>query len=393
MIFGLAEYCIVLEKGRLVAGCTFNTPESTATVFSDIRQIAPSFILTTPNVLAKFWGRHEERMSRASKLVRSTLKAALSNSIRVRTGHGLKLGDRFVYIFARLFFTKPILQQLGFSHARMVISTGFALPAYLKKWFTSIGVDITELYSVVEVGGAVAISDSVNYSNDSMARYKVNKKTIRVVEDGRVEILLLSGGANYLDTNGKPLPFANEAGWFFPGDQANLNSESFRLIGRTASQYQLSDDSVFQPEICERLLNNSPYVRAAFVFGNDQSKLKALFYPAFDRLKTWAHLSEISYAGYDELCINEKVQALFNELVLSANREMKNSSIPCVITEYVICTHSPRPEKSEITKNGKILRMNNWQESTELVDSDTKIWCTADLSKIPLTIRKVPRTN
>ena len=377
----------------VVVGCAFNTPESTATVFSDIRQIAPSFILTTPNVLSKIWGRHEERISRASKWVRSALKAALSISNRVRTDHDLKFGDRLVYIFANTFFTRPILQQLGFSKAHIVISTGSELPAYLRECFTSIGVDIIELYGVVEAGGAVAITDSENYSENTMAQYKIESKAIRIGEDGGVEISLLQGGANYLDVSGEPVPITNDSGWFSPGDQANLYDNSFGLIGRTASQHQFSDGLMFQPEIYERLLNNSPYVRAAFVFGDDGSKLKTIFYPAFDRLKTWARLMEISYAGDDELCANKKVQTLFDELVSLANVEIKESKISAVIVEYGICTHSPRLEKSEITKNGKVLRMGSWQDDAELINSDTKIWCTADSSKISPVIGNVPCIN
>lgn len=369
----------------LVAGSTINTPESPVTVFSDISYIAPSFLLATPNVLAKFWGRHEERMSRASAYLKKILKKALSVSYRVHSEANVNLVDRLMFFFVSSLFINPILQQMGFSHLDKIISTSAPLPNYLRTCFMSLGLNVVELYNVVEAGGPVSIAKSSCSSG-----YDSNAESIRVSNDGSIEISVNANEVKCLDASGKLQSINDNSDWFLSGDQAEVKDGFIHLTGRTASLYQLDDGTIFQPEIYERLLSNSPYVRAAFLYGNEQSKLKTLFYPASDRLEAWARQEQISYAGLDELCATDKVQALFRDIVSSANLvlESAQSELPFCVKEFIICAYLPRIEKLEITRNGKVLRKSNWEDNADL-DDELKICCVADSSIAPRTIRRI----
>ena len=154
----------------------------------------------------------------------------------------------------------------------------------------------------------------------------VYAKLINVNEEGVGE-LLLHGPNVMLGYYNKPKETARvlKNGWFHTGDLARKNPNgSYTIAGRIKTMIVIQSGKKIFPEELEFLLEQSPYVREALVFGNKSEdgtvQVSASVYPDYDNIHE-ALGKSMPKRGSQEY--NEKV----SELVMQAVKEV-NHQVP-----------------------------------------------------------------
>jgi len=298
----------------ITGGATLNTPESTLTVFVDIRDILPTVMIATPPIYAKFRGLHEDRISLASRPMKFIVSRALATAERVSAGQGKW---SFLGLIGRWLLLKPIRRQMGFESLKIAITTQSVLPEYLRRFFGSLGVNLTNLYGKASFAGALAISDGQAFSTQD--------QSLDITEDGRL-IALVDGRAASCLTDDGGLNRPETPVTIETGDVAVDQDGTWSFAGRLESQLTLEDGRSFQPGLIERRLADTPFIRAVFVSGKDSRKLTVIVLPAMDRLFHWARQELISFANAAELLDDSRTRALYQRLISEVNAEIRTTN-------------------------------------------------------------------
>ena len=108
-------------------------------------------------------------------------------------------------------------------------------------------------------------------------------------------------------------------GWFDTGDIAmfTLNDEIV-LKGRLKDTIVLRGGENVEPLPIEMKLNESRYINASCIVGQDQRYLAALIVPQADEVEAYAAENAIQYKNYDDLLKNEEIVKLFDSEISSS---------------------------------------------------------------------------
>lgn len=298
----------------IAGGATLNTPESTLTVFADIRAISPTVLVATPPIYAKFRGLHEDRMSLASRPMQSVVSSALARAERAAMGQG---GRSLLGLIARWLLLKPIRRQMGFGSIRIAISTQSTLPDHLRGFFGALGGTFTDLYGKAEYAGALAISNGRSFQADN--------PSLDIDEDGRLVALVDGRAACCLPGYGGQFDPAKAPATIETGDVATCRDGTWSLAGRLDSQLKLEEGTSLQPEPIEQRLADTPLIRAVVLLGQNRQKLTAVVLPAMDRLSHWARHKAVSFANATELLDDARTKDLFQSLISNMNAEINTA--------------------------------------------------------------------
>lgn len=223
----------------LSVGASVAFAEGVKHLMRNMREIHPTHVVVTPylaeRIYEKFWslaaGREREirRVIAATDPVRplsarAALKARLLASARAPFGGAL----------------------------RCLLAVGAPLPAMLSKGLRQIGMFAATTYGVAECGTLTAMATPTAYVDGTAGR--VLGESLEIVDpqpDGSGEIVI-----------------KRPCGDYKTGDRGRMDENGFlHVVGKTAEAIVLCDGTVISPEEMERLLLQSPLVRAAAVVG------------------------------------------------------------------------------------------------------------------------------
>lgn len=292
----------------VTSATTINTPESTLTVFADIRDISPTVLVATPPIYAKFRALHEDRISLASRLMQSIISKVMASAERAAMNQD---GTSLLGRIGRWLLLNPIRRQMGFGSVKVAISTQSALPEHLREFFGALGVTFTELYGKAEYAGALAISNGRSFP--------ANNRSLNIDENGRLLALVDARAALCLPNYAEPLDQAKEATCIETGDVATYRDGTWSVAGRLDHRLELEDGTSLQPEPIEQRVADTPFIRAVVLLGHNRQQLTAVILPTMDRLSHWARQEAVSFANTAELLDNAKTKDLFRSLISNVN--------------------------------------------------------------------------
>ena len=313
----------------IASGATLNTPESTLTVFADIREISPTVLFATPPIYAKFRGLHEDRISLASRPMQSVVSSVLARAARAALGES---GQSILGPIQRWLLINPIRRQMGFGSVKVAISTQTPLPEHIRGFFGALGVTVANLYGKAEFAGALAISDGRSFPTED--------PSLAICKDGRLLALVDDRAASCLPGYVGPADQAEAQTAIETGDVATRGNGTWSVAGRLSSQLKLEDGTSFQPEPIEQRLADTPFIRAVVLLGQDRQQLTAVILPAMDRLSHWARQEGISFVNTKDLLNDARTKNLFQTLISELNSELKAAPDCVRIQQFLVLPNS-----------------------------------------------------
>ena len=214
---------------------------------------------------------------------------------------------------------------------RAGVAGGGALPPNVDKFFWAIGVKLVEGYGLTETAPIVSVRPIKNpvFGNVGSPIRGISARVVDVatgkdVGRGKKGVLQIKGGTvmkGYYKRDDLTRAAIDEDGWFNTGDLAMLTRHGeIKLCGRAKDTIvQLGGENV-EPLPIEMKIQESRFVQAAVVVGNDQRYLAALIVPEKDEVEAFAKESGLAYKSYrDLLRLPEINHLLENEVGLRVN--------------------------------------------------------------------------
>ena len=206
------------------------------------------------------------------------------------------------------------------------VSGGGALPSYVDRFFSGVGIMLLEGYGLTETGPLLAIrklAEPVRGTVGPLIRdtqYKVLGDDAEPLPPGKKGVLhvkseqVMKGYYKRPDATGEVL----KDGWLNTGDIVMFTHRGeLKIVGRAKETIVLLGGENIEPTPIEDRLKQSDLVDQIMVVGQDRKFLGALIVPNQEVLEERAHAENISHVDYGDLLESPEVQVMFQNDVQS----------------------------------------------------------------------------
>ena len=275
----------------LFSGAKVAYAESTFTVAQNMKDVAPTVMLSVP----RLYETMHERILRAVEE---------GSPLRQKIFHwGVSVGSAVSSVIqqgqkpsAILQLQQSIADKLVFSklkaatggQLRFFVSGGAALPQSIAEFFHAAGILILEGYGLTETSPVISLNHLGKWKFGTVGA-PVPGIEVQIAEDGEI----LTRGPHvmkgYFNNEAATAEVIDEDGWFYTGDIGIIDEDGFvKITDRKKNIIVLSNGKNVAPQPIESALVQSPFISQIMVIGSERKNLAALIVPNFDALKAWA---------------------------------------------------------------------------------------------------------
>ena len=295
--------------------------ESLETIGDNLKEVKPDMFTTVPRLLEKVYDKIMQKGNELTGVKRKLFFWAhsLAEKFEINTNQGawynfqLSLANKLVFSKWR--------EGLG-NNLRCIVTGGAACQVRLIRIFTAANIPIMEGYGLTETSPVI----SVNTYEESGRKFGtvgpiIKDVMVKIAEDGEI----LCKGPNIMMGYYKRPDLTTEVidndVWFHTGDIGMMVDDTFlKITDRKKELFKTSGGKYVAPLPIENRLKESMFVEQVMVVGAERKFVGALIIPSFPNLRDWCHRNNIADGTNDELINNEKVLALFKDLVESFNK-------------------------------------------------------------------------
>ncbi len=275
----------------LFSGAQVAYAESTFTVAQNMREIAPTVMLSVPRLYETMHDRIlravQEGSSLKQKIFHWGVSVGSSVSSAIQQGQKpsaiLQLQQN---IADKLVFAK--LKAATGGRLRFFVSGGAALPQSIAEFFHAAGILILEGYGLTETSPVISMNHPAQWRFGTVG-VPVQGVEVQIAEDGEI----LTRGPHvmkgYFNNESATAEVIDGEGWFHTGDIGIIDEDGFvKITDRKKNIIVLSNGKNVAPQPIESELVQSPFINQILLVGNERKNLAALIVPNFDALKAWA---------------------------------------------------------------------------------------------------------
>jgi long-chain acyl-CoA synthetase len=309
---------VMYNHGAQVAYCSNfdKLPQS-------MKEVRPTVFVGVPRVYEKIRQAVEQKASH-SPVKRRLLAWALGvGSSQGETVYDGKQPSSIFWKLANKLIYGKVREAFG-GRVRVWVSGGAPLGIDTAKWFSSAGIAVWEGYGLTETSPVIALNNPLVHRMGAVGK-PISDCELKFAEDGE---LLVRGPSVFIGYWKKPA--ANEEcfdaeGWFKTGDIGHLDADGFLYItDRKKELLKTSGGKMIAPQPIENKLKNSVMVSEAAVVGDKHKFISALISPNFAALEEWAKHAGLETADRKALVADNRVIALYGEVVREANSGLAN---------------------------------------------------------------------
>jgi long-chain acyl-CoA synthetase len=317
-----------------------------------MKEVRPTVFVGVPRVYEKIRQAVEQKSS-ASPIKKRMLHWALNvGGHHHDTVYGGSHPTSFFWKIAnKLVYTK-VRDAFG-GRVRIWVSGGAPLGIDTAKWFASAGIAVWEGYGLTETSPVIALNNAERHRMGSVGK-PLENLDLKFAEDGE---LLVRGPSIFVGYWQKPE--ANHEcfdaeGFFRTGDIARLDDDGFLYItDRKKELLKTSGGKLVAPQPIENRLKNSVMVAQCALVGDKHKFIAALISPNFVALEEWAKHAGLDGLDRQALVADDRVIALYGEVVRDANAGLANFEI---IKRFRLVADDWSQDTGELTPSMKLKR-------------------------------------
>jgi long-chain acyl-CoA synthetase len=359
----------------MVVGYCVCCPESSETMLADMREMGPTYFLTTPRVLEALFTQVSMRMEDVGgfnqRLYRAGMEAAQRVSARKQAGQAVSPGDRLITAVCDFLIFGPLRDVLGMSKVRTAFTAGDATAPALMSFFRTLGINLKQLYGSTETGFFVTMQRDGQVKPDTVGP-AADGVELKFTEQR--EILVRSPGMfkEYYRDPENTAQARNADGWFYTGDAGYLGDDGhLRIIDRMKHIGALNDSTPYAPKLIENKLKFIPYIKEAVAFGDGRDMVCALIDIDMAAVGRWADKRSISYTGHADLASQDEVYGLIAGCIADVNADLAQESAlaKSQIHRFAILHGELSADDGVLTRTGKLRRGVIAERHRALVDA------------------------
>jgi long-chain acyl-CoA synthetase len=219
----------------------------------ELREVRPTLLLAVPRV----WERFKEQVeTQKPKLLQRMMEIE-------------KVGQ-----LAEKLYLSQVKEQLGLDQLKLAVSGAAKLPPAISRWFSSIGIEIQEIYGMSESSGLITLTHGTRTHYESVGVPPVGVE-IKIAIDGEILVRGPNIFLGYWKDEAGTREVLLEDGWLKTGDLGEWGS-SLQIIGRNRDIIKLSNGRMIAPLPIENELKELPEVSNVCVLGEGKPSLIAL---------------------------------------------------------------------------------------------------------------------
>jgi long-chain acyl-CoA synthetase len=304
----------------LFNGTSIYYAESLETIGDNLKEVKPNMFTTVPRLLEKVYDRIMQKGNELTGVKRKLFFWAhtLAEKFEINANQGLwytmqlKLANKLIFNKWR--------EALG-NNIRCIVTGGAACQVRLIRIFTAAKVTVMEGYGLTETSPVIAVN---RYQEDGRmfgtTGPLIDGVEVKIAEDGEI----LCKGPNVMMGYYKRPDLTDEVitdGWFHTGDIGMLTNNKFlKITDRKKELFKTSGGKYVAPLPVENKLKESPFIEQVMIVGPERKFVGALIIPSFPTLKDWARQNNITDNNPEGLIRNEKVLALYRDIIESFNK-------------------------------------------------------------------------
>lgn len=224
------------------------------------------------------------------------------------------LGDAIIF--------KKVRAMLG-NNFRVGVAGGGAFAKAIDEWFWAVGINVVEGYGMTETAPVVAVRPTFNpvFSCIGTPIRGVETRIVdmegNILPRGKKGVLQVKGGTvmkGYYKRQDLTDKVLSSDGWLDTGDLAieGVHGE-LKILGRVKDTIVLSGGENVEPLPIEAKIQESRFISAAVVVGQDQRNLGALILPNEEELKIWAKENKIDFKDFEDLVKKDEVYKMIDD--------------------------------------------------------------------------------
>ena len=295
----------------LFSGAKIAYAESTFTVAQNMKDVAPTVMLSVPRLYETMHERILRAVQEGSPLkqkifhwgvsVGSAVSSAIQQGRKPSAILQLQQGIADKLVFAKL-------KAATGGRLRFFVSGGAALPQSIAEFFHAAGILILEGYGLTETSPVISLNHPEKWRFGTVGA-QVPGIEVQIAEDGEI----LTRGPHvmkgYFNNESATAEVIDADGWFYTGDIGVIDADGFiKITDRKKNIIVLSNGKNVAPQPIESELVQSPFISQIMVIGSERKNLAALIVPNFDALKAWAAENGVDASDTPTLLDTREVQ-------------------------------------------------------------------------------------
>jgi long-chain acyl-CoA synthetase len=282
-------------------------------------EVRPTVCVAVPRVYEKIYAKTEMTARRFPKraIYRWALSVGRTNKPAVLAGEtptspSWKLANKLVF--------SKIRAGMG-GNVETFISGGAPLGRELAEWYAAVGIRIHEGYGLTETSPVIAVNTPVNHRIGTVGKILPNLE-VRIADDGEILVRGPSVFKEYWNRHDET-ESAFLDGWFKTGDIGNVDADGYLSVtDRKKELIKTSGGKFIAPQPIENSLKLNPLIGTAAIVGDRRKFACVIVSPNFPLLEQWAVENHVLSTSRSELVANEKVQAIYQEIVEKVNQNL-----------------------------------------------------------------------
>jgi long-chain acyl-CoA synthetase len=240
---------------------------------------------------------------------------------------------------------------IGLDEARFVVTGAAPIPKEVLRWFTAIGVPLSEIYGMSESSGPMTWSP--HRSKIGYVGQTIPGQDLAIAADGEV---IVRGGNVFVGYLNQPEKTAQTVidGWLHSGDIGEIDSEGYlRIVDRKKELIITSGGKNISPANLEASLKMIPLVGQAAAIGDARKFVTAILVLDPDATRVWAAEHGKANCSMAELAADPDVLAEVQAGVDQANEQFASVE---QIKKFTLVGEEWLPDSDVLTPTQKLKR-------------------------------------
>lgn len=331
--------------------------ESIPRLMRNLAEVEPTIFAGVPHIFENIYYRLLHQLETPNedigdRVMTGLLEQSRQISIARQNGEPLGLLQR-----AALNLLEPLVYQrvrrfFG-GRPRFLVSGGAPLSPQVAEFMHSCGVLIIEGYGLTETCAAVTVNTPDDFRFGSVGR-PLPGVDVAIAEDGEILVRGPMCARGYFRNPTASKELVDEDGWLHTGDLGRFDRDGYLYInGRSRNIIITAGGKNVAPLVIERMLESSPFINHAILFGDRRHYLTALV--TLDRagVEEWARAHGYGYDSWEALVKSRRMRDHVQKVIDEVNARRPNFE---AVRKFAILDSDFTLEAGELTPTLKLKR-------------------------------------
>jgi len=344
------EHCV--QFAQIAVGAKVFYAEKIEKLLDNIAEAKPTIMTAVPRFYQNLYNKININMKKQTgfkaKLIDATIRLGKKKLLKEKMTFFEKLLNLILNVLVR----KKVRKQFG-GKLRAFISGGGALDKEIGEFLNSIGLPTLQGYGLTETSPVVSCNPIHKIKVETVGPPFKNNE-VKIAEDGEICMKGPSQMMGYYKDDVKTKEVIDDEGWLHTGDIGEVDSDNFlKITDRKKEIFKLSTGKYVAPQILENRAKESQFIDQILIVGEGEKFTAAIISPSFEFLHNWCSHKHINFRDNEELVMNEKVIAKYQEEVDKINKDLGKSR---QIRKWALTCREWTPETNELSPTLKLKR-------------------------------------